>query len=263
MLIDFHAHVFPDRLAAGAVAGLAARAHFTPYTNGSLADTQRIMSEQGVDRFVALNIAVSPKTERHVNDFAISLLQYPNVIPFGSVHPDSENALSELSRLQKAGVKGIKFHNEYQGFFVDDGKGMRIYEECVRLGLIMLFHGGADRGFSPPVKTAPRRMRRVALRFPQAKIIVAHLGGQDMQQEAIDELADTNVYIDTSFVSRSVEPSVAERSIRAFGFDRVIFGSDCPWDTPANTVAFLQAMDFSQEEYEKIYSKNALKILGE
>ena len=24
MLIDFHAHVFPDRLAAGAVAGLAA-----------------------------------------------------------------------------------------------------------------------------------------------------------------------------------------------------------------------------------------------
>ena len=141
MLIDFHAHVFPDRLAAGAVAGLAARAHFTPYTNGSLADTQRIMSEQGVDRFVALNIAVSPKTERHVNDFAISLLRYPNVIPFGSVHPDSENALSELSRLQKAGVKGIKFHNEYQGFFVDDGKGMRIYEECVRLGLIMLFHG--------------------------------------------------------------------------------------------------------------------------
>ena len=222
------------------------------------------MREQGVDRFAVLNIAVSPKTERHVNDFAISLLDRGDtVLPFGSVHPSSPDAFSELERLKNAGVCGIKFHNEYQNFFVDDESAFPVYERCAELGFIMLFHGGADRGFSPPVKTAPRRMRRVALRFPQAKIIVAHLGGQDMQQEAIDELADTNVYIDTSFVSRSVEPSVAERSIRAFGFDRVIFGSDCPWDTPANTVAFLQAMDFSQEEYEKIYSKNALKILGE
>lgn len=264
MLIDFHAHAFLDKLAANAVSSLAARAHFTPFCDGTVDGTARLMREQGVDRFAVLNIAVSPKTERHVNDFAISLLDRGDtVLPFGSVHPSSPDAFSELERLKNAGVCGIKFHNEYQNFFVDDEIAFPVYERCAELGFIMLFHGGADRGFSPPVKTAPRRMRRVALRFPQAKIIVAHLGGQDMQQEAIDELADTNVYIDTSFVSRSVEPSVAERSIRAFGFDRVIFGSDCPWDTPANTVAFLQAMDFSQEEYEKIYSKNALKILGE
>ena len=264
MLIDFHAHAFLDKLAANAVSSLAARAHFTPFCDGTVDGTARLMREQGVDRFAVLNIAVSPKTERHVNDFAISLLDRGDTVwPFGSVHPSSPDAFSELERLKNAGVCGIKFHNEYQNFFVDDESAFPVYERCAELGFIMLFHGGADRGFSPPVKTAPRRMRRVALRFPQAKIIVAHLGGQDMQQEAIDELADTNVYIDTSFVSRSVEPSVAERSIRAFGFDRVIFGSDCPWDTPANTVAFLQAMDFSQEEYEKIYSKNALKILGE
>ena len=264
MLIDFHAHAFLDKLAANAVSSLAARAHFTPFCDGTVDGTARLMREQGVDRFAVLNIAVSPKTERHVNDFAISLLDRGDtVLPFGSVHPSSPDAFSELERLKNAGICGIKFHNEYQNFFVDDEIAFPVYERCAELGFIMLFHGGADRGFSPPVKTAPRRMRRVALRFPQAKIIVAHLGGQDMQQEAIDELADTNVYIDTSFVSRSVEPSVAERSIRAFGFDRVIFGSDCPWDTPANTVAFLQAMDFSQEEYEKIYSKNALKILGE
>ena len=264
MLIDFHAHAFLDKLAANAVSSLAARAHFTPFCDGTVDGTARLMREQGVDRFAVLNIAVSPKTERHVNDFAISLLDRGDtVLPFGSVHPSSPDAFSELERLKNAGIRGIKFHNEYQNFFVDDESAFPVYERCAELGFIMLFHGGADRGFSPPVKTAPRRMRRVALRFPQAKIIVAHLGGQDMQQEAIDELADTNVYIDTSFVSRSVESSVAERSIRAFGFDRVIFGSDCPWDTPANTVAFLQAMDFSQEEYEKIYSKNALKILGE
>lgn len=263
MLIDFHAHTFPDKLAPHAVSSLGERAHMVPHADGTVSDTEKLMAREGVDRFVALNIAVSPHTEKHVNDFAISLLGHSRIIPFGSVHPDSENAFSELKRLKDAGIRGIKFHNEFQNFFVDDEKAFPIYEECAKSGFVMLFHGGADRGFAPPVKAEPRRMRRVCEAFPEAKIVVAHLGGQDMQQEAIDELADTNVYIDTSFVSRSVEPSVAERSIRAFGFDRVIFGSDCPWDTPANTVAFLQAMDFSPEEYEKIYSKNALKILGE
>ena len=185
MLIDFHAHAFLDKLAAGAVSSLAAKAGFTPFTDGTVSGTEALMKSQAVDRFVVLNIAVSPRTERHVNDFALSLLGKENIIPFGSVHPDSENALSELERLKKAGVRGIKFHNEYQNFFVDDEKAFPIYERCAKLGFIMLFHGGADRGFSPPVKTKPKCMRRVALRFPEAKIVVAHLGGQDMQEEAV------------------------------------------------------------------------------
>ena len=263
MLIDFHAHAFLDKLAAGAVSSLAAKAGFTPFTDGTVAGTESLMKAQAVDRFVVLNIAVSPRTEKHVNDFAISLLEKENIIPFGSVHPDSENALAELERLKRAGVRGIKFHNEYQNFFVDDEKAFPIYERCAELGFIMLFHGGADRGFSPPVKTAPKCMRRVALRFPEAKIVVAHLGGQDMQTEAVQELADTNVFIDTSFSAISVDPAVAERSIRAFGAGRVLFGTDCPWDTPANTVAFLSKMGFSPAEYDQIYCKNALRLLGE
>ena len=63
MLIDFHTHVFPDKLALGAVRSLAERAHIVPHTDGTLSDTQRIMREDGVDRFVCLNIAVSPRTE--------------------------------------------------------------------------------------------------------------------------------------------------------------------------------------------------------
>ena len=73
MLIDFHAHVFPDKLAAGAVSSLAQRAHIPSFSNGTVSDTQRIMREQGVGRYVLLNIAVSPRTEKNVNDFAVSL----------------------------------------------------------------------------------------------------------------------------------------------------------------------------------------------
>ena len=237
MLIDFHAHAFLDKLAANAVASLGAKANLTPYTDGTVAATEKIMAEQGVDKFVILSIAVSPRTERHVNDFAVSLLQNPKIIPFGSVHPDSENAFSELERLKAAGIRGVKFHHEYQNFYADDEKAYPVYEKCADLGLIMLFHGGADRGFAPPVKATPERIRKVWEKFRQAKIVAAHLGGQDMTERAVDSLADTSVYIDTSFAATSATVEEGERTIRAFGFDRVLFGTDCPWDTPARTVA--------------------------
>ena len=262
MLIDFHTHVFLDKLAKGAVRSLAEKAHFTPYTDGTLADTKKLMHAQGVDRFVALNIAVSPRTERHVNDFAVSLLREEGVVPFGSVHPYSENALSELDRLAAAGIKGVKFHNEYQDVFVDDPKAVRIYRACAERGLIMLFHGGADRGFAPPVKTAPERMRRAIDAVPDGKFVVAHLGGQDMIADSVKYLADSPAMIDVSFSAKTAGLHEAEDCIRAFGFSRVLFGTDCPWDTPENTLAFLKKMRFSDEEYALICSENALRLLG-
>lgn len=81
MLIDFHAHAFLDKLAAGAVSSLAAKAGFTPFTDGTVSGTEALMKSQAVDRFVVLNIAVSPRTERHVNDFAITLLEKEDTFP--------------------------------------------------------------------------------------------------------------------------------------------------------------------------------------
>ncbi len=262
MLIDFHVHMFLDKLAAGAVSSLAKRASLTPYSDGTVSATRALMREQGVDRFVALNIAVSPRTEHHVNDFAVSLLQYPEIIPFGSVHPDSPNAFSEIKRLKEAGIKGIKFHNEYQNFQVDDERAFPVYEACVNAGMIMLFHAGADRGFPPPVKTLPEGIARVWKSFPQAKIVAAHLGGQDMTERAVSALADTSVYIDISFAASSVPVEEGERVIRAFG-DRVLFGTDCPWDTPARTMEYLDKMHLTDEKKDKICFRNALRLLGE
>ncbi len=261
-MIDFHCHAWLDKLAAGAVRSLAEKAHIPAFTDGTLADTRRVQHGQGVEKFVLLNIAVSPRTERHVNDFAVSLAGEEDVIPFGSVHPDSENALSELVRLKAAGIKGVKFHNEYQNFFADDEKAFPLYEKCEELGLVMLFHGGRDLGFSPPVKASPARLRRVAERFTGAKIVAAHLGGQGMEEEAIDELAPTHVLIDTSYASRCASAELGEKVIRAFGADRVLFGTDCPWDTPANTLRWLGEIALTKEEREKICGGSAKRLLG-
>ncbi len=262
MTIDFHTHAWPEKLAAGAVRSLSEKAHIPAFTDGTLAGLRALMRAQSVEKFVLLNIAVTPRSERHVNDFAVSLANEEDIIPFGSVHPDSENALSELNRLKAAGVRGVKFQNEYQNFFVDDEKAFPLYERCAELGLVMLFHGGKDLGFAPPVKTAPKRLRRVAEAFKGAKIVAAHLGGQRMEEEAIQELAATDVFVDTSYAARCASLELGAEVLAAFGENRVLFGTDCPWDTPQSMRAWLEKIPLPAAAREKLYCKNALSLLG-
>ena len=263
-MIDFHVHTFLDPIAAKAIPQIAKKAGgVTPVYSGAVSDLKPALHKFGMEKAVVLNIATNPHQQKKVNDFAISLLSEPKFVPFGSVHPDSPNALSELERLKAAGIRGVKFHNEYQNFYVDDEHAYPVYEKCAKLGLIMLFHGGADLGFGPPVKASPKRMRRVCNEFPQAKIVVAHLGGQRMEEDAAEYLADTNTFIDTSYAASAASLETGKRTIEAFGFDRVLFGTDLPWDTAEHTVSYLERMGFTEDQKKKIYFRNALRLLGE
>ena len=166
--------------------------------------------------------------------------------------------------LKDAGIKGVKFHNEYQNFFADDDRAMQVYEECVRQGLIMLFHGGADLAFSPPEKCSPARLARAASQLPGGIFVFAHLGGMRSTAESIRYLAPLkNVYTDTAFSSQYLTLCEGREVIEAFGADRILFGTDCPWDTPARTLEYIGAMGLSSSALEKICCRNALRLLGE
>lgn len=255
--------MFPDRLAVGAIASLAEKAHIPAFTDGTAADTARIMERAGVSRNVALNIAVSERQERNVNDFAIAS-NGGRVIAFGSVHPFSKNAFRELERLVEHGIRGVKFHNEYQNFFADDSAAYPVYEKCAALGLIMVFHGGVDLGFAPPVKASPERFARVCRDLKYERMVFAHMGGYRMPDRALEFLTDSGCYIDTSFsADGKLDPEVALVLIRAFTAERVLFGSDCPWEDPARSIAFVDSLPLTDSERVSIFSGNALALLGE
>ena len=92
-IIDFHTHVFPDALAPRAIAQLtinAAASGYWPLTDGTVAGLLDSMDREGIHRSVVCNIATNPRQMRKVNDFGISLLEEPRLIPLGSVHPHAE-----------------------------------------------------------------------------------------------------------------------------------------------------------------------------
>ena len=113
MLIDFHTHAFPEKIATKAIGKLADAAGLFPHTDGTVPALRALMKRDGVDLAVLLPIATNPAGQRQVNDFALSCAG-DGILPFGTVHPDAPDALEELERLHGLGVKGVKFHPEYQ-----------------------------------------------------------------------------------------------------------------------------------------------------
>ena len=86
MLIDFHTHCFPDKIASKAIEKLSfVSGGLTPYTDGTVAGLKESMKKCGVDVSVVLNIATNAHQQTAVNDFAASINNKKDIFSFGSV----------------------------------------------------------------------------------------------------------------------------------------------------------------------------------
>jgi len=265
LLIDFHSHIFPDKLAERAISSLSQTGGITPYANGKLCHLLEKMDEDKVDISVVLNIATKPAQETNVNNFAISLLNNPRIIPFGSVYPASETSLSEIERLHTAGVKGIKFHPEYQWFDVMDERVFPSYKKCGELGMIVAFHSGGDVGFKAPFHSDPERLNKRSELFPETTFVFAQMGGYDMWEDAANIYRyHNNMYLDTSIINTVaiINNDTAKRIIDNVGVDRILFGSDMPWARASHSKEKLEALGLSDNDINKIYSENAKILLN-
>ena len=260
MIIDFHTHAFPDKLAARAVGSLSdASGGLPPCTDGTVEGLRASMKAGGVDISVVANIATNPRQMHAVNDFAASI-NSADLIAFGSVHPDAPDALEEVERIAEMGLRGVKLHPEYQDFFVDDPRMEPIYRKIGERGLITLFHAGGDLGFPGPYRCTPQRLSR-ALAWMCAPVVAAHWGGMFMGEAVLEYLCGKEVWFDISFGQGVIPPSLARRIVEAHGEDRLLFGTDTPWHSPGQELRLLDALELSDEQREKILSGNARKLL--
>lgn len=259
MLIDFHTHIFPDFLAEKALKKLGDNSALKPDANGTLAGLKASMKKTNVDISVVLGIATNAKQQKSVNDFAASVASN-SIIPFGSVYPDAPDALEELERIKAMGLKGVKFHPEFQQFFPDDEKMKPLYKKISSLGLITVFHAGEDYGYPPPYRAMPKNMAS-ALKWFESPVVAAHMGGLGCGEEVLKTLCGLPIYFDISFAYGTTSKPLAEMIIKKHGADKILFGTDSPWHSPNSEKMFLDFLDLSKEEKELIRYKNAAKLL--
>ncbi len=266
MLIDFHTHIFPEKIAGKTLevlkAGILKYEHIegVAYYDGTKDGLLCSMAENGVDISLALPIATKPSQTDSINNFAASVSD-DKIVSFASLHPKNEDTDKILENIKEAGFRGIKLHPEFQECFVDDSECIKILKKAEELELYTVFHAGCDIGLPPPVHSTPVHFKN-ALEYVSGKyIIAAHLGGWRMWDDVEKYLVGTDILFDTAFIKDYITPEQAARIIKNHGSEKILFGSDAPWENPKDTLEFLMSLGLEQEEIENITHKNALKIL--
>lgn len=268
MLIDFHTHAFPDKLAPRAIGVLAERANMVPETNGTVSALLSRMEEWHVDRAVVLNIATNAHQQSKVNQFAIDTLRAhgDRLTPLGSIYPIESAAerdrLAEMERLADAGIPGLKLHPDYMEHFLDDPAYTPILDCASEMGMFVVLHTGMDVYSPARIHATPDMIRTVLCRHPKLTLICAHYGGNCLWDEAEEKIAGERCYMDISMgVKMGLSVEQARRILLRHDPDRILFGSDCPWgDVPGN-LAFLESMRLPAELVDKILYKNAGALL--
>lgn len=262
MIIDMHAHTFPDALAARAVAQLSARAGVPAYTDGTCDGLHASMQRAGIGMSAVMPVATKPSQVRAINAWAVEMnTRYADLVCFGVLFPGAEGWEAEIAQLRADGIRGVKLHPDYQDFFVDDPAALALYRAMADAGLILLLHAGVDIGLPPPIHCPPERLARALDAVPELTIIAAHMGGYAQWDDVERYLAGRNLYLDTCYTLPDLGAERMVALIRAHGAERVLFGTDSPWKDQAADVAALRALPLTPEEQTAILGENARRLL--
>lgn len=266
-MIDFHTHIFPDGLAPKALASLQAGAQrvegkaVPPHTDGTWAGLLSSMKQNAVDTSVVLPIATKPTQTPSINRFAAGI-QSRQVVSFYSLHPAQEDWEAVTEEIAAAGGKGIKLHPEFQYTDVDSPEMLRILRKAAALQLTVVLHSGKDIGMPPPVHCTPAQLAKALDQVPEVCVVAAHLGGWRMWDEVEACLVGRKLYLDTAFVADYIAPEQYLRIIRNHGAEKILFGSDSPWECPSHTLEGLQRLPLTEKEMRLITHDNAAMLLG-
>jgi len=225
--IDFHTHVFHPKIADKVLAQLNNHYGITPVGTGLVEDLNGFLNRAGIDRAVVHTAATSPDQVIPANNWSISIQEtYPRLMSFGTIHPDYPDWESELFRLERKGIKGLKFHPDFQGYDLSDSR-LDLFFEAIAERFILMFHVG-DR--LPPDKnpSSPGKLAAIRDKHPRLIIVAAHLGGYLHWDDALTYLAGTDIYLDTSSSLPFISFELLKKIISRHPLDRVLFGSDYP-----------------------------------
>lgn len=277
MVIDFHTHTFPDKIAAAAIAKMQLDCHSAAFLGGTASDLKLSMKNGGIDYSVVLPVATNPLKVASINDVSINCNKKQELIYFGCIHPEAENWNEELKRIALAGIKGIKIHPVYQGVDIDDIRFLRILDKAGELGLTVVTHSGDDIGFPGVVRCSPEMTLNALKQVGDISLVLAHMGGWKNWDKVAKLAENTNVLVDTAFSLGKITPLekyyytdeqlklLSDQKfcelVRLFGSERVLFGTDSPWTDQTASKEQIKSLPLTKDEKENILGKNAKKLL--
>ena len=207
------------------------------------------------------------------NDWLLAALpDYPRFRGFCTLNPGDAGAPERLAHLIDAGLKGVKVHPPVHGIVVNDPALDDFWSAAEQLGAPVHIHTGTHGGLLSTYR--PMLLDEVAQRHPRLNIVMDHLGGYALFDEALAVLHNNgNVYAGLTQCSGRAKVYTLLRDrldvlLETVGPDRIIYGLDYPWNDDneaalAEDLAWIRSWGLSREDTAKILGGNILRLIGE
>lgn len=278
MIIDFHAHIFPESVRNDRTPYLERDATFEHlYSDPKARLSSAELLVERMDRD-GIDVAVTLGMGWQVHDFAVEANDYiiesaqafpDRLVPFCTVNPALGNmAVKEVERCADLGARGIgELHSYAQGYRLDDEKVMRPFmEAAVARDLIVLTHSSEPVGHVYPGKgtVTPDELCRFIEAYPEANIVCAHWGGGLPFYTLMPEVSEAlkNVYFDSAASPFLYVPDVFANAVNLVGADKVLFGTDYPLISQKRLLGQVESQNFDTETKAAILGGNARRLLG-
>lgn len=279
MIVDVHSHYFryPD--------------HFSPEF---IAQSRRARRGIDVDLTVRWNeYRAAARSAGHTIVFGgkarLSGLWVPDreVAEYAAEHPDRLTAFLSVDPTQPGwqdelceghedlGMRGIKLMPMYAGFQPNEPRLDELWRYASTRRLPVLLHTGTTFIDAAPLEcTLPRLLDDVAIRFPEVRIVMAHLGHPYEGEAVAVARKHRNVYVDCSALHyRPFQLYHSLMLVQEYGiWDKVLFGSDYPFTTVDASLAGMRELNamlegthlprLNMEEMEGMFERDTLGLLG-
>ncbi len=212
--------------------------------------------------------------DRYVAKYAAA--DSTRLIGFLSVDPTQPGWQDELRfGHQELGLRGIKLLSMYAGFRPDESRLDPLWQYATDHGLPVLLHTGTTFVSQAPLEcTLPRHLDPIATRFPDVRIIMAHLGHPYEGEAIVTARKHPHVYCDLSALHyRPFQLYHSLMLVQEYGmWDKVLFGTDYPFTTVNATLAGLRSLNemlagtalprLNSDAIERLISRDSLPLLG-
>jgi uncharacterized protein len=198
------------------------------------------------------------------------------LIGFLSLDPTQEGWESEMKEGHlEFGLRGIKLLPMYAGFSPDEERLDPLWKYAQDNGLPVLLHTGTTFVTQAPIKhTFPHLIEPVALKYPDVKIVLAHLG-HPWEGECIATIRKhPNVYADISALHyRPFQLYHSLMLAQEYGvWEKLLFGTDYPFTNVNASIEGLRGLNnmlegtalprLDMDQMNAMIHRNSLKLLG-
>lgn len=269
MIIDFHTHIFPEKIALKTIEHLESLTSGKASTDGTINGLLKQMEKANADISICLPVLTKPSQYDSVLKFAIEVNElFKNVkgrklISFAGIHPLCEDIEGKMKLIKDSGIKGVKIHPDYQETPIDHEGYIRILKSAKENDLIVVTHSGIDDGYKDKsLNCPPDLVKKVIKEVDHKKFVLGHYGAHAQWEEVFEKLCGEDVYFDTAFTLHEIDEELFKKILFKHGEDKVLFATDCPWRDMGEDVDTLKSYDLPKETLDKIFYKNALELLG-